>query len=294
MSKTLRCLVFGESGQVATALSTYPNTICVGRDQLDLTHLTSPDPILRLINDHDINAVLNAAAYTAVDKAEEEPDTAHALNETAPGWMAKACKQANIPFIHLSTDFVFNGRATQPYREDDATAPLSVYGESKLAGEKAVTDAGGNHAVVRTSWVFSETGNNFVKTMLRLAETRDELTIVGDQIGCPTPASAIAQMMHTVAEGLIKDSKKSGLYHFSGNGPVSWADFARTIFQTAEKPVRVVDIKASEYKRLARTPDWSVLDNSKIHSTFGIEPADWRSDLRKTVTLLKLAAQTKE
>lgn len=274
-------LVFGKTGQVATELAALrPQAVFLSRSDVDLT---DAEACAAAITAHAPTAVINAAAYTAVDKAEDEEAIATAVNGTAPGAMARACAAAGIPLVHISTDYVFDGQGTTPFRPDHATAPLGAYGRSKLAGEEAVRAAGGAHAILRTSWVFSAHGGNFVKTMLRLSETRDALTIVADQVGGPTHAGAIAEACLTIAAQLTDDPTKSGTYHFSGAPDVSWADFAREIFAQAGRKVAVTDIPTSAYPTPAARPANSRMDCTTLEDTFGIARPDWHDDLAQTL-----------
>ncbi|MEO1987984.1 MAG: dTDP-4-dehydrorhamnose reductase [Martelella sp.] len=276
-------LVFGESGQVATELKRIlPDAVFLSRQEADLAN---PAACAAAIAEHRPAAVINAAAYTAVDKAESDEETALNVNATAPGAMARAAAGLGIPFVHISTDYVFAGTGDKPFSPDDPTAPLGAYGRTKLAGEQLVARAGGSFAILRTSWVFSAHGGNFVKTMLRLAESRDSLTIVADQIGGPTSARAIALACKVMAEQLIKDPAKSGIYHFSGAPDTSWADFARAIFEMAGRAVTVTDIPTSDYPTPAKRPLNSRLDCSTL-SAFGLARPDWRTDLAQVLTEL--------
>jgi dTDP-4-dehydrorhamnose reductase len=270
-------LVFGHSGQVATELRAMAPVTALGRDAADLS---DPEACAAAIREHQPTAVINAAAYTAVDRAETEEDLATTVNGTAPGAMARACAALGIPFVHISTDYVFAGNGDRPWYPDDPTAPLGAYGRSKLMGEEAVRDAGGPHAILRTSWVVSAHGHNFVKTMLRLGAERDKLTIVADQIGGPTPASAIAAACLSIAEQLAADPTKSGTYHFSGAPDTSWADFARAIFDAAGLSCAVEDIPTSAYPTPAKRPLNSRMDCGATDVTFGISRPDWRDGLR--------------
>lgn len=267
-------LIFGQSGQVATELSALaPNATFLPRSKADLT---DPESCAAAIRAAKPSAVINAAAYTAVDQAEEDEATAMAVNGAAPGAMAWACADLDVPFVHISTDYVFDGSGIAPWKPDDATGPLGAYGSTKLFGEEAVRAAGGRFAILRTSWVFSAHGNNFLKTMLRLSETRDALSIVADQIGGPTPASAIAEACLTMAEQLATDPAKSGTYHFSGIPDVSWAGFARAIFDAAGRMVTVTEIPTADYPTPATRPLNSRLDCFTLTSTFGIIRPDWK------------------
>lgn len=275
-------LAFGQTGQVARELAALGVT-CIGRDIADLTN---PKACADLIAASNATAVINAAAYTAVDRAEEERDLAHAVNATAPAAMAHACATKGVPFIQISTDYVFDGTGSDPRAPSDPTGPLGVYGATKRAGEDAVRAAGGPHAILRTSWVFSAHGANFVKTMLRLGAERDALSIVSDQIGGPTPASAIAQTCVTMAQTLITDPSKSGTYHFSGAPDVSWAGFARAIFVEAGLDVSVTDIPTADYPTPAARPLNSRLDCSITTAAFAIVRPDWQTGLRDVLKAL--------
>ncbi|WP_299846492.1 dTDP-4-dehydrorhamnose reductase [uncultured Roseovarius sp.] len=281
-------LVFGKNGQVATELAMQADVVCVGRDQADLTN---PDACAAKIAELRPAAVINAAAYTAVDKAESEEDMANVINGDAPGAMAKACARLDIPLVHISTDYVFEGGGTDPWQPADANGPLSAYGRSKLKGEEAIRAANGPHAILRTSWVVSAHGANFVKTMLRLGADRDRLTIVADQIGGPTPARDIARTCHQMAKDLIADPSKTGTHHFSGAPDVSWADFAREIFAQSGITCEVADIPTSDYPTPAARPLNSRMDCSALETAFGISRPDWRSGLTDILSDLK-AAQT--
>lgn len=289
----MRIVVFGQNGQVATELQRLAGAVgaslmVLGREAADLSQPEAAARTLRGLA-RSADAVINAAAYTAVDKAESEPDLAHAINGVAPGALAAAAADAGVPFLHISTDYVFDGSGKTPWKPDDATGPLGVYGASKLAGEKAVGAVGGPHAILRTSWVFSAHGANFVRTMLRLGAERDALNIVGDQVGGPTSARSIAAALFGIAGGLIEDEKAGGTYHFSGAGDVSWADFARGIFDQAEMSVDVTDIATSEYPTPAKRPPNSRLDCTTLAQTFGITRPDWQDDL---ATVLRQLGQT--
>lgn len=281
-------LVFGKTGQVALELARHaPHARFLGRDEADLG---DPDRCGRAIAELAPRAVINAAAWTAVDAAETARDAAFAVNAAAPRAMAEACAGLNIPLVHISTDYVFDGQGDSPRTPSSPTAPLGVYGASKLAGEDGVRAAGGPHAILRTSWVFSAHGINFLKTMLRLANTRDHLTIVSDQVGGPTPARAIASACLTIAEALVADPSKSGTYHFAGAPDVSWAGFARAIFAAAGKSVTVEDIPSTAYKTPTPRPANSRLDCSTLEAAFGIGRPDWQAGVKEV--LFDLGQQT--
>ncbi|MEX0364850.1 MAG: dTDP-4-dehydrorhamnose reductase [Ruegeria sp.] len=268
-------LVFGRTGQVATELQRQADVVALGRDAADLA---DPDACAAVIAARRPRLVINAAAYTAVDKAEEETALAHVINGEAPGAMARACAGLGVPFLHVSTDYVFDGTGTAPWREGDPVGPQNAYGRSKLAGEVAVAAACGQWAVLRTAWVFSAHGANFVKTMLRLAGTRDHLTVVADQVGCPTPAADIAAALLRMGAAM-RDGQGGGLYHFGGQPAVSWAAFARAIFAAAGRAVMVEDIPSAAYPTPAVRPTNSRLDCAAIETDFGISAPDWQAGL---------------
>ncbi len=272
-------LVFGANGQVATELARQAKVIALGRADVDLM---VPELAAEAIATHAPSVVINAAAYTAVDKAEQEPEAARILNADAPGAMAAACAERQIPFLHISTDYVFDGSGDAPWQTDAPTAPLGVYGATKLAGETAVAAGGGHWAILRTAWVFSAHGGNFVKTMLRLSETRDRLTVVGDQWGGPTPAADIAATLLQMASAM-QAGQPGGLYHFSGAPYTNWSGFARTIFETAGRTVTVEDIPTSGYPTPAARPANSRLDCSTLEQDFGIAMPDWRAGLAAVI-----------
>ncbi|MFN7050801.1 MAG: dTDP-4-dehydrorhamnose reductase [Gemmobacter sp.] len=267
-------LVFGSTGQLALALRRLaPDAVFLGRDRADLS---DPAACAAAIRAHAPTAVINAAAWTAVDKAEAEEAAATVVNGAAPAEMARACAVLDIPFVHVSTDYVFDGAGDTPFAPDHPAAPLGAYGRSKLAGEAGVRAAGGPHVILRTSWVFSADGSNFLNTMLRLGATRDSLTVVADQIGGPTPAAALAQACLAMARQLVADPGKTGTYHFAGAPDVSWAGFAREIMAQAGLACTITAIPTSAYPTPARRPANSRLDCSSL-SIFGLARPDWRA-----------------
>ena len=283
----MRLLVFGETGQLARELARIAaDATFLGRKAADLT---DPDRCAEIVLNTGAEAVINAAAYTAVDRAEDEPEIAAAINGLAPAAMARAAAARGLPFLHVSTDYVFDGSGRAPRKPGDRTGPLGVYGSSKLAGETGVRLAGGTHAILRTSWVFSAHGANFVKTMLRLGAERDALNIVADQIGGPTPAAAIAAALIPMAEALAQDPQRAGTYHFSGAPDVSWADFAREIFAQSDLSCAVTDIETSAYPTPAQRPLNSRLDCSALKDAFGIDRPDWRQGLAAVLAELRQA-----
>ena len=274
-------LIFGRTGQVALELARLaPDARFLGRDEADLA---DPAACAASILAARPAAVINAAAYTAVDRAESDQGTARLVNAEAPGAMARACAELGIPLVHVSTDYVFDGSGAAARAENAPTGPLGVYGQTKLDGERLIAAAGGQWAVMRTSWVFSAHGTNFVRTMRRLGAERDRLTIVADQVGGPTPAADIAAALLVMARAMIADPSKGGIYHFAGAPDVSWADFAREIFARSGLSPQVVDIPTSAYPTPARRPLNSRLDCSAISRDFGIPRPDWREGLDRVI-----------
>lgn len=277
-------LTFGKSGQVATELQLQADVLgdilALGSADCDLMQ---PGAARAAIRAHRPAVVINAAAYTAVDKAETDREAAYQLNEHAVADMAQTCAEMGIPLVHISTDYVFPGGGDAPWHPGDGLGPLGVYGASKLAGEAAIRAAGGVHVILRTSWVFSAHGNNFVKTMRRLGAERDNLTIVADQIGGPTPADAIAAACLTIADQLHAAPGKSGTYHFSGAPDCSWADFAREIFAQSGLGCQVEDIPTSAYPTPAARPLNSRMDCSATEGAFGVKRPDWRDGLARVL-----------
>lgn len=283
----MRILLTGKDGQLGSELqplfSPLGETIAVGRDTLDLT---KPEAIQSLMAEVKPDVVVNAAAYTAVDKAESESDLAMQINGTAPGILAAEAKRLGAKLIHVSTDYVFDGTQSHPYLETDPTNPLGAYGASKLAGEKAIAAAGGTSAIVRTAWVYGVGGKgNFVKTMLRLGGEREELRVVTDQVGSPTwtgdLAGAIAELIPRL------NSETAGIYHYTNSGVTSWYDFAIAIFEEGRsvglplKIERVIPITTAEYPTPARRPAYSVLNGKKFATLIGTHAPQWREGLRK-------------
>lgn len=275
----MKLLIFGQTGQVAMELARrLPAGVTaqfLSRQQADLM---DPAACAAAIDATDADAVINAAAWTAVDKAESEEAAAAVVNGDAPTAMARAAAARGIPFLHVSTDYVFDGAGTAPFKPDHPTAPLGAYGRSKLQGEMGMRAAGGNSLILRTSWVVSAHGNNFVKTMLRLGRERPALTVVADQVGGPTSAAAIADALLTAARAMVA-GKPGGTHHFSGAPDTSWADFARAIMQQAELPCQITDIPTSAYPTPARRPANSRMDCTSLQRAFGIERPDWKADL---------------
>ncbi len=281
----MRILTFGKSGQVARELARIggESITCLDRNVADLSDPTACSAIIAAT---DADIIINAAAYTAVDKAEEEVALATAINGTAVSAMAHEAAARGIPFLHISTDYVFDGTGDQPWKPDDTTGPISTYGKSKLAGELGVATAGGPHALMRTSWVFSSHGNNFVKTMLRLGAERDALSIVNDQIGGPTSAADIANALMHMAQSFYQGQAKSGLYHFAGRPDTSWTEFAIEIFKQAKLNVDVTGIPSAQYPTPAARPGNSRMDCTDITHAFGVTRPDWRISLNKVLNEL--------
>ena len=276
-------LICGAYGQLGRELQAAPpagtHLMACGRQELDIT---SRPAIERFLDEHAITTVINASAYTAVDRAESEAKLAHAINAQGPANLAKLCADRGLRLLHVSTDFVFDGSSGTPYAPTDTTHPLGVYGASKREGELAVLDSGANAIVLRTSWVYSRHGSNFVKTMLQLMTTRDQLTVVDDQIGTPTWARSLAQC----AWSLLANKLAVGVYHWSDAGACSWFDFACAIRDEArdlgliEQAADILPIPASDYPTPATRPAYSVLDKSATRTMLGYTGNHWRDNLR--------------
>jgi dTDP-4-dehydrorhamnose reductase len=292
----MRIVVTGTQGQVVQSLGERAQMhfdveiVPIGRPDLDLA---DPEAIEQALVEARPDVIISAAAYTAVDQAESEPELAWVINGAAPGRIAAAARRSSIPVLHLSTDYVFDGSLERPYRESDPVAPLGVYGRTKLAGEEAVRAATANHVILRTAWVYSPFGKNFAKTMLRLGETRDHVRVVADQHGSPTSALDIADALLTIARRLWAEPDNQdlrGTFHMTGSGEATWAEFAQAIFEEAErqgcKPVRVEAITTAEYPTPARRPVNSRLDGSKLAQAYGVRLPDWRISTRTCVARL--------
>ena len=277
----MRLIVIGRTGQVAQEIARRlpagTTATFLSRADADLTDPAAAAAALSA-RIADADAIINAAAWTAVDRAEAEEDAARAVNADSPGAMARVAADRAVPFIHISTDYVFDGSGDRPWRPDDPPAPLSAYGRTKLAGEEAVRAAGGPHVILRTSWVFSAHGTNFLRTMLRLGAERPELRVVDDQTGGPTPAAAIADATLTLAAHL-RDGAPGGTFHVAGAPDTTWAGFARAIMAAARLPATVTGIPTSAYPTPARRPANSRLDCTTLTATHGIARPDWRAAL---------------
>jgi dTDP-4-dehydrorhamnose reductase len=291
MSRELRILVTGVSGQVGGALVPRLKVqgfepLAVPRNDMDLA---SPQSIFSCLERRAPDLVINCAAYTAVDKAESEPDLAFAINGEAPARMAEWCAIHAVPLVQVSTDYVFPGDGRRPYREDDPVAPRSVYGASKLAGEEAIRATAASHVILRTAWVYAANGKNFVRTMLRLGQERDSIGVVADQRGCPTSADSIADALCVIAGRLAAGGTglPTGTYHFVDAGETTWHGFADRIFQLAERRwgrrPTVLPITTDQYPTPARRPAYSVLDTAKFRRTFDFAPPSWQDSLERVV-----------
>lgn len=270
-------LVFGHSGQVAKELGAFEDIVTLNRHQADLSNPKScRDAILK----YNPDAVINAAAYTDVDKAEDEEELATLINADAPICMANTCAEVGIPFVHISTDYVFEGIGEDPWLPSDKTNPKNAYGRSKLAGEKGVIASSAIYVILRCSWIISAHGKNFIKTILKLSKSTERLSVINDQIGAPTPAFDVANACYKIVMELLNDSKKSGIYHFSGMPYVSWYDFAKEIFIQAKLNIDLIPINSVYYNSKAKRPNNSRLDCSDIKEKFDIELPDWRNSLK--------------
>jgi dTDP-4-dehydrorhamnose reductase len=296
----LKILLLGAAGQVGTelrrSLAGLGDLVPATRDgklpdgaACEAADFDAPESLRPLILRTMPDVVVNAAAYTAVDRAESEPEAAFRANAEAPAVLADACKACDALFVHYSTDYVFDGAGTRPYREDDPTAPLGVYGASKLAGEEAVRSSGARHLILRTAWVYAAHGSNFLLTMLRLARERDRLKVVADQQGSPTSAGVIADI---TARILKQGITQSGIRHLTTSGQTSWHGFAEAIFAAAiargvlERAPVVDPIATSDYPTPARRPAFSVLDNRRLQAEYAIELPDWRDGLDRVIAEL--------
>lgn len=292
----MRVLLIGAAGQVGTELcrsladghelvtTTRTGGASQGRTHLALD-VADAAAIARVVRELRPDAIVNASAYTAVDRAESEPGPAFAVNADAPAAMAAAAHATGALLVHYSTDYVFDGQGSRPYREDDPTAPLGVYGASKLAGEDAIRASGARHLILRTAWVYALHGHNFLRTMLRLAGEREELRVVDDQAGCPTPAWLIADV---TARLLSMPGPPQGTYHLVAGGRTTWHGFAQAIFDAAiargllPRAPRVVPIATSAFPTPARRPAWSVLDTTALGRATGVQLPHWREALQAT------------
>ena len=273
-------LVTGSNGQLGQAIQliapNYPDLqfVFCSSTNLDITNLEKCKSVFSKIKP---NYCINAAAYTAVDKAEIEPEKAHLINVMGAKNLAEVCKEKANILLHVSTDFVFDGNKNSPYSETDDTNPTGVYGQTKLDGERAIQATFENHYIIRTSWVYSQFGNNFMKTMLRLASERDTLSVVNDQIGTPTNAVDLADALVKI---VISNKNTFGIYNFSNEGQCSWYDFAKKIFEINKIKIDLQPILTTSFPTPAKRPAFSVLDKTKIKRIFGIEIKDWQESLK--------------
>ncbi len=293
----MKIAVTGRSGQVAMTLQKRGgvrghDVVALGRPEMDLLH---PTLVFRALEAIAPDVIVSAAAYTAVDRAEQENQLAFAINEAGARAVASAAAALGVPLVHLSTDYVFGGELDRPYVESDATRPINIYGASKLAGEQAALQEQPNSAVLRVAWIYSSFGDNFMKTMLRLANQHDELTIVGDQIGNPTSANDVTEGILTVASNLVRhhDAALRGIFHMTASGETSWAGFAEAIFATSAKyggpSARVRPIVTADYPTAAARPANSRLDSTLIKCRHGIVLPCWQTSLETAVSCLRPA-----
>jgi dTDP-4-dehydrorhamnose reductase len=290
----LKVLVLGSKGQLGRCLSDQfassdLEVIYTSRSEIDVSNFVDAKEKISIINP---GVVINASAYTAVDEAEDNLKAADLINHLAMESLAKICLTLNCWLVHISTDYVFDGLSSKPYREDDQTNPQGVYGNTKLKGEEAIMHSGCKYLILRTAWVFSEYGNNFAKTMLRLASDNDELRVVGDQIGCPTYAQDLAKTIVIMVSKINSDIHSSEIFHYCGDSSCSWYSFAEAIFAECIKigvktPSSLYSIKTSSYLTKAARPAYSVLDCSKIEYALGINLSDWNEGIRKMLIKLK-------
>ena len=281
-------LVTGANGQLGQSIqfiaNKYPNIQFVYTDfqEMDITNLESCQTVFLK---HKPQFCINTAAYTAVDKAESESDKAHLINAVGAENLAKVCKEFNSTLLHISTDFIFDGSSTTPYLETDIPNPQSVYGQTKLDGELAIQNTWEKHIIIRTSWVYSQFGANFMKTMLRLASERDSLSVVSDQIGTPTNAVDLAEvLLKIIQSSIIHHPTSFGIYNFSNEGECSWYDFAKEIFHQNSVKIDLKAIPTTAYPTPAKRPAYSVLNKSKIKNTFAIEILEWKDSLKTIKT----------
>jgi len=293
MSEQTAILVTGSTGQLGQSLKAiidnYPqfHFVFANRSQLDLNQ---SDSITRYFEQHQFDVIINCAAHTAVDKAESEPELANQINHLAVKQLAECAKQHNAKLIHISTDYVFDGKSYRPYREDDTVAPQGVYGQTKLDGELSVQKILKNNAVIiRTSWVYSEYGNNFVKTMLKLGEERESLNVIFDQVGTPTYAKdlAIAIMEITGSTEFNKNDFDTQIMHFSNEGVCSWYDFSKAIFELSTISCDVSAIETKDYPTPAKRPHYSVLNKAKIKQTYRLTIPYWKDSLKQCLSALQ-------
>jgi dTDP-4-dehydrorhamnose reductase len=280
-------LVFGASGQLGQCIknvAALKEITSIHFPPESEANILNPDGLEKLFEQYKPGWVINCAAYTAVDKAEDEFELAEKINKTGAENLASFCKSQGAVLIHISTDFVFKGDVARPLKEDDEANPISVYGQTKLDGEKAVAALLKEHFIIRTGWLYSEYANNFVKTMLKLGRERDELKIIADQVGTPTYAIDLATFILLI---ITNQSKAYGTYHYSNEGVTSWFDFARAIFDISATKVKAIPVRTDEYITKAVRPGYSVMDKSKAKQIFNIEIPYWRDSLVKCIGKLQ-------
>ena len=276
-----KVLVTGGKGQLGQCLQSISNDfktldfVFLGSNDLDISNNIEVEAYFK---NNTFDYCINCAAYTAVDKAEEEPEKAKQINEIGAKNLAHACFKNSVTLIHISTDFVFDGEVKLPYTEEDTTNPISVYGKTKRDGELAIISNLPQHFIIRTSWLYSEFGNNFVKTMLRLSKEREELSVVDDQMGSPTYAKDLAEVILKI---ISSQSNNFGIYHYSNQGEITWYDLAKEIFKQSNADINLYKTDSNTFKTLATRPKYSVLNTSKIHSLLNLEPIQWEKSLEK-------------
>ena len=282
----MNVLVTGSNGQLASCIKDHAkqydglNFIYTDYEELDICNLNDLEEFFK--TNQKIDYCINCAAYTAVDKAESEVEKAFEINATGPKNLAQVCSEFDTILIQISTDFVFDGEKTEPYVETDVANPISVYGASKLQGEVEIQKTYKKHFIIRTSWLYCEHGTNFMTTMLRLAETRDEISVVSDQIGTPTYAGDLAEVILKIVRS---KNTNFGLYHYSNDGVASWYDFAKAIFEESNKEIRLNPIKTEAYPTPAKRPVYSVMDKTKIKSVLGIEIQFWDDHIKTIINI---------
>lgn len=274
-------LVTGGNGQLGSCLKELSKGL-LGYDFIFLDYedldITKKEDVELFFDSNKVSYCVNCAAFTNVDKSEQDKETCKKVNEDGPSFLALACKAHNTKLIHISTDFVFDGKQSFPYKEEDLKIPLGVYGQTKLNGELAITNTINTYFIIRTSWLYSEYCNNFLKTMLRLVKERDEISVVYDQVGTPTYAKDLAAV---VLEIIVKNNESYGIYHYSNNGVASWYDFAKAIFEESKLKVSLTPIRSELYPTAATRPSYSVLDKEKIKTALGISIPYWRDSLKR-------------
>ena len=287
----MRVLIVGGEGQLGLTLTELSKTAGFASFKattMESLDLSKEENVKSCFEKEEFDYLVNCAAYTAVDRAESERETAMLINAPAPEWMAKYAHQKGAGIIHISTDYVFGGTGNRPFSPESPKFPTSVYGETKLKGEELVAKENPNHIIIRTAWLYSRYGANFVKTMLRLSEEKSELSVVYDQVGAPTYADDLAAAILRILELSAKDKSSfvPGIYHYSNLGVCSWYDFALMIFKLSKRKVKVSPVLSDEYKTAAERPAYSVMDNSKIRKTLGVQIPYWTNSLEKCIAEL--------